>query len=361
MKRAKRLLPILTAFCLMLSSGFTSFAAEAYTYTVTISAGDQGTLQIDDGVSVSVEGGGDYEISCSEDGKTVTITGLTLENRVRFLNSAAVLGNDSKYYVKGIRKGGRDNVDLSSFRVERDQDYVVAYGIKGNMVQYTVNYVDIYGNALYPSQTYYGNVGDKPVTAYLYVEGYLPQAYNLTGTLQSDASKNVFTFVYSEIVIETPGGGTTGGGTTGGTVPGGTTGGDTTGGNVPEGGAPGPAVPGGNEPGGPDVPGGDEPEVPNVPGGEQDIPDPNVPQGAGPNQPREEVNIDDENVPQGQFGTDSLLGQFIEGTLAAANRDHIRGKWVAIAVGVLSIAFVGAGIYVFLRMGRVKQRDSREE
>ena len=50
------------------------------------------------------------------------------------------LGEDSKYYVKGVRMGGRDNstVDLAYFRVERDEDYVVAYGIRGNLVQYTV-------------------------------------------------------------------------------------------------------------------------------------------------------------------------------------------------------------------------------
>ena len=35
--------------------------------------------------------------------------------------------------------------------------------------------------------------------AFLYIENYLPQAYNLTGELQSEAEENVFTFVYSPI------------------------------------------------------------------------------------------------------------------------------------------------------------------
>ena len=54
----------------------------------------------------------------------------------------------------------------------------------------------------------------KPVVAYRYIDNYLPQAYNITGTLKED-SENVFTFVYTFIpeagiitnytVIELPG------------------------------------------------------------------------------------------------------------------------------------------------------------
>ena len=40
------------------------------------------------------------------------------------------------------------------------------------MTSYTVNYVDENGNELAPSRTYYGNVGDRPVVAYLYMDGY---------------------------------------------------------------------------------------------------------------------------------------------------------------------------------------------
>ncbi|MCI9436992.1 MAG: hypothetical protein HFH85_07420 [Lachnospiraceae bacterium] len=89
-------------------------------------------------IQEAASGGGGYEMTC--DGQHIVIMGLTTENSVRFLNSAVTLGEDSKYYVKGVRMGGRDNstVDLAYFRVERDEDYVVAYGIRGNLVQYTV-------------------------------------------------------------------------------------------------------------------------------------------------------------------------------------------------------------------------------
>ena len=138
----------------------------------------------------------------------------------------------------------------SSFEVTGDQEYVVAYGIKGDQVAYTINYQDANGNKLADSQTFYGNVGDKPVVAYTYIDGYTPEYRNLTKTLSANAAENVFTFnylPYETVTVTTPGqtitntteqtvtvpGGTTtttGGttGTTGGTGTGGTTG--TTGG-----------------------------------------------------------------------------------------------------------------------------------
>ena len=65
------------------------------------------------------------------------------------------------------------------------------------MVAYTVNYEDEQGNKLAESQTFYGNVGDKPVVAYRYIENYVPQALALTKTLSDNEAENVFTFKYA--------------------------------------------------------------------------------------------------------------------------------------------------------------------
>lgn len=75
-------------------------------------------------------------------------------------------------------------------------DYVVAYGIRGDTVSYRVRYQDTAGNALAADRTYYGNVGDKAVAAYLYMEGYTPQALSVAKTLSADETENVLTFVY---------------------------------------------------------------------------------------------------------------------------------------------------------------------
>ena len=240
MKKWKRLLVSLLTVSMTLGASTMSVMADdttPYTYKVTLSAGNKGTIN----------GQNKIEQTNIASGSTVTFN----------LNDIQV--TDDKYYVKGIRLSGRDNNETlaaPSFTVDKDADYVVAYGIKGNMVAYTVNYQDASGNALAESQTFYGNIGDKPVVAYRYVENYIPDALALTKTLSDNESENVFTFTYKPGATDrvvtttttitttvpgtaTPGTGTgnvgTAGGTTGGTTGGtagtttGTTSGTTTG------------------------------------------------------------------------------------------------------------------------------------
>ena len=241
MKRWKKLLvSLLTVSMTIGASTMSVMAADGYTYKVTLSAGNKGTIN---GLAKLEQD--------SRAGSTVTF------------NLKDVQVTDDKYYIKGIRLSGRDNEEALASpvldNVTGDADYVVAYGIKKDMVAYTVNYQDASGKALAESQTFYGNVGDKPIVAYQYIENYIPDALALTKTLSNNVSENVFTFTYkpgatdrvvtttTTITTTVPGtatsgtgtgnvgtavgttGGTTGGtaGTTGGTA--GTTGGTTTG------------------------------------------------------------------------------------------------------------------------------------
>ena len=236
MKKWKRLLVSLLTVSMTLGASTMSVMADdttPYTYKVTLSAGNKGTIN------------GQNKIEQANIAPDSTVT----------FNLNDIQVTDDKYYVKGIRLSGRDNDETlaaPSFTVDKDADYVVAYGIKGNMVAYTVNYQDASGKSLAESQTFYGNVGDKPVVAYRYVENYIPDALALTKTLSNNESENVFTFTYKPGATDrvvtttttitttvpgtaTPGTGTgnvgTAGGTTGGTTGGtaGTTGGTTTG------------------------------------------------------------------------------------------------------------------------------------
>ena len=181
MKKWKRLLVSLLTVSMTLGASTMSVMADdttPYTYKVTLSAGNKGTIN----------GQNKIEQTDIASGSTVTFN----------LNDIQV--TDDKYYVKGIRLSGRDNDEAlaaPSFTVTGDADYVVAYGIKGNMVAYTVNYQDTSGKSLAESQTFYGNVGDKPVVAYRYVENYIPDALALTKTLSDNESENVFTFTYT--------------------------------------------------------------------------------------------------------------------------------------------------------------------
>lgn len=199
MKKLRQILTFVVAFCMMFQCSLLSvFADDEYTYTVTFYAGNQGTF---------ADGAGKIVMSNLKYGAFVSFDVQK--------DGVVTLNNSDKYYVKGLRKSGRDNSETDELEASRysvtvkgDADYVVAYGIKGNQVAYTVNYQDADGKELLASNTYYGNVGDKPVVAYQYVEGYTPQALALTKTLSENSAENVFTFRYTPIgttVVTIPG------------------------------------------------------------------------------------------------------------------------------------------------------------
>ena len=172
-------------------------AANETTYTIRVFSGNRGDILPGYNGGQVLDGGAVWVLS-----------GLKYGTQVTFDPDApgAVKVTNDRYYVQGIRFSGRDNNALqnTTITVREDADYVVAYGVKGNLVPYVVNYQDANGNALAASKTYYGNVGDKPVVAFLYIDGYVPQAYNLTKTLTGNAAKDVLTFTYTPLVTVQP-------------------------------------------------------------------------------------------------------------------------------------------------------------
>ena len=300
-----------------------------YTYKVTLSAGNKGTINGQQKVE---------EVDLAA-GSTVSFD----------INDIKV--SDEKYYVKGIRLSGRDNSEAlaaPAFRVNGDADYVVAYGIKGDMVAYTVNYEDEQGNKLAESQTFYGNVGDKPVVAYRYIENYVPQALSLTKTLSDNEAENVFTFKYApgatNRVVETvnhvtvvipgntitntvtsPAGttGTTGGNGTGangtnGTGANGTTGTNGTGTNAD----------GTTTPDGTDANGGQDADQ----NGTVENPDEQTPQ--------DQINLDDEDTPTGNID--------------AGKETQEKNKTLGVSIAII-VAAVVALIALFVAMKRRKK------
>ena len=120
-------------------------------YTVRVYAGNQGTID-----------GGDVKVYPPVKNGA---------DAAGFSVDSAVAVKDPRYYAKGIRLSGADN---STFfnpangipNIQHDTEYVVAYGIKGTNVAYTVNYVRADGTVLAQSDTFHANVGDVPVVAY---------------------------------------------------------------------------------------------------------------------------------------------------------------------------------------------------
>ncbi len=200
MKRLVKTIFCFVMACALLFTGKTTGYAKDYTYTVTIYAGNQGTIKNVSGLSVA--SGHPSKVHVARGKDKITITGLSYGDNIS-CNAQGIIALDegSHYYVMGIRLSGRDNNTIAknaAFTVAESQDYVIAYGILGEMTEYTVNYVDEEGNKLADSQSYMGNVGDEPVLAYLYVDGYVPVERNITKKLTADSSQNVFEFVYKK-------------------------------------------------------------------------------------------------------------------------------------------------------------------
>ena len=177
----KRLISLFFVLVLLVSVAApvcASAAGDPYTYTVRVFAGNMGTI------------GGSEMVSTEN---------LSYGEEWSFDIGQISLTND-KYYVKGIRESGLDNDEVSepAFKVTQDKDFVVAYGVKGNEIAYTVSFVRDSDDAqLADPVTYYGNVGDKPVVACKFIDGYYPRYYNITGTLKENADSNRFVFRYA--------------------------------------------------------------------------------------------------------------------------------------------------------------------
>lgn len=156
---------------------------EGYTYTVTIYSGKEGYF---------------------DGNKSKHSTKLTVSNgtpiTIDMDDLDLTIIDPEKYYPRGLKRAGHDNDEAYqsyTFKVTKDEAFTVAYGMEGGMVKYTVRYVDDSGNTLISAKEYYGMPGDKPVVSCKYVEGFIPNALNITKRLTADASQNVFTFTYS--------------------------------------------------------------------------------------------------------------------------------------------------------------------
>ena len=187
MKKRLLITTLILAMLMIMANVSSVFAdsgkRESYGYTVTVYSGEQGEFS-----------GGKTVIEKSvRAGETVDISQMASDAGFKVTNG--------EYYCRGFRESGHDNDEspsLQSFAVTEDVSYEAAYGIRGNMVKYTIMYLDEDGASLRDADEYYGMIGDKPVVSYKYIEGYQPNAYNLTKTLTANESENVFGFSYTE-------------------------------------------------------------------------------------------------------------------------------------------------------------------
>lgn len=317
------------------------FAAdEEYTYMVRLYAGNQGVLN-NGGISVNSR-----SANISSKGDCIEVSGLKYGDMVYIRPQDAANVTDERYYVRGVRRSGRDNAEAESpaFYVACDRDYVVAYGVKGDMAAYTVNYQDEAGNTLQKSDTYYGNIGERQYVSSRYIEGYQPESLNMVKTLSANAAENVFTFRYTRVDA---GGTQTPGETTpppaAPAAPGGTTTTTTTAG---DGGTPGAADAGDAAAPGADAGAEDAGGEEALPGGD-----------AG-------VTLPDEEVPLDQQDLEDLDDREVPMADIKLEQGKIMGYlpvYIGIGAAAVSVLAVAAGYLYFRRKKAVVKSKKKED
>jgi hypothetical protein len=196
MKQIRRILTILCAAVMMVCTG--TKVKAAYNYKVTVLAGLHGTINGGDKIEV--------EYSPNKQWNQNDFLGkVTVDMETRADGSQY-----QKYYLRGFHVSGNEDI-VGTKDITEDTVFVASYGVAGQIVKYTVYYVDAAGNTLHEKEEFYGNVGDKAVVSFQYVEGYVPNAYNMAKSLSATESENVFTFIYRPgQAVPGGGGGTTG-------------------------------------------------------------------------------------------------------------------------------------------------------
>ncbi len=202
-KQGYKFVSFLLLSVFFLTAGQVTARGAEYTYTVRLYAGNQGEL-LKGGIKCDSKSA---KVSYGKD--CTVISNLKYGDTVYIRPQEAAAVTDSRYYVKGVRRSGRDNSEAEApvFGVASDRDFVVAYGISGDVAAYQVNYLDLDGNPIMESDTYYGNIGERQYVSSRYIEGYQPEALNLVKTISANESENVFDFRYAPVTAQTQDGG----------------------------------------------------------------------------------------------------------------------------------------------------------
>lgn len=216
MKNSKRFLGAFLSLICILSLAFVHpVTAEAnYTYTVNIVIGDVDNATFDESaISVADKAGNiksDYSIDTlkrkSNTGETVdfklAISNLSYKDKISFDATKLVkLGADSKYYVKGMRLSGSDELVNASgntnvvIEVNADDTYVTAYGV-GKIIPYKVKYLGEKDEALYEEETLYGAEGEEIVVPARHIPDYTPDVIEKKLPLAKDT---VVIFKYTKL------------------------------------------------------------------------------------------------------------------------------------------------------------------
>ena len=139
-----------------------------------------------------------YKDANGKQGKIGYISGSAVKDSTGNYSVPSVTINNDSYYLKGFVESGKDPRSFYSDAVTPtgDTDYVAVFGVKGSEVAYTVRYM-VYGTTTQLDQrTFYAGIGDRPISSYIYIDGYVPYLRSQK-TLVADPSQNILFCYYT--------------------------------------------------------------------------------------------------------------------------------------------------------------------
>ena len=135
MNRMRRIAVLAMTVCLILGTMAVRVYADDYPYKLTVSPGNGSGSTATAEKSIKIDQNADF---------TGTVT-------IDEGESFTVSPPDENHFVTGMKEAGRDNetTKLGTVTVkDKDVEYVVTYGLKSNMVSYTVTYAEAGGYSL---------------------------------------------------------------------------------------------------------------------------------------------------------------------------------------------------------------------
>ena len=208
MKALKRIVALLLILLFVAGASVTSFAEDQVTYRVRIYGGAQNNeLLFDSDIDTTT----DAEKSCFIRGKTVNLDNWISDDAKTYKDKITIdlektptdppytKKLDDFYYFKGYRESGkRENVG-PQITLEKDMDFVLTYGVRGEQLQYDVKYVATNGTLLGKSGPLYANKGDLVYVAIKEFEGYEPLARALNYGVYIKEDKQIVTLEYRAV------------------------------------------------------------------------------------------------------------------------------------------------------------------
>ena len=195
----KRFVSIIFICLLAITCGLSKVSADeeaynGYTYTIKVDGGHEG-----------------YGVVTNSLGEPVSeITGIIPGSMFNPF-SLNVVETTEKYKFIGFHVSGQMDADNDVFErignktINEDLNLVATYGFVGDLVEYHVFYKNTIGEDLREMDVFYGYPGDRPVVAYRYIAGYVPNTYSYSGTaLPTRESGEIleFTFYYSRLEVD---------------------------------------------------------------------------------------------------------------------------------------------------------------